>query len=184
MNAQLHPVQFPAAAGQVAYALRPMAPSDLAAVAQIEQAVYAFPWSLGNFADSLTAQYHAQVLTDPQDAVIGYFVAMPGVEEMHLLNICVAPPAQGQGLSLLMLDAVTLLSQADGAQLLWLEVRPSNTQAVRIYERYGFYPIARRRGYYPALDTQGRPCREDALVMSAQVSDLLQRRGLRAASAD
>jgi len=182
MNARLRPRDDPAAAGQIAYALREMAPADLDAVAQIENTVYTFPWSRGNFADSLTAQYHTQVLTDQTNTLRGYFVAMPGVEEMHLLNICVAPEVQGQGLSLLMLDAVTLLSRADGAHLLWLEVRPSNKQAVRIYERYGFYPITRRRDYYPAQDAQGRPCREDALVMSAQVGDLLQRRGLRTTS--
>jgi ribosomal-protein-alanine N-acetyltransferase len=179
MNARLRPDRPAATAARTAYALRQMTPDDLDTVAQIESRAYAFPWSRGNFADSLSARYHAQVLTDAADAVRGYFVAMPGVEEMHLLNICVAPEAQGRGLSLLMLDAVTLLSRADGAQLLWLEVRPSNVHAVRIYERYGFYPIARRRGYYPALDARGRPCREDALVMSAQVADLLQRRGLR-----
>lgn len=183
MNARLRPStpSTPAPAGQLAYALRPMTPADLDAVNHIESRVYDFPWSRGNFADSLTAQYHAQVLTDTTDAVCGYFVAMPGVEEMHLLNISVAPPMQGQGLSLLMLDAVTLLSRADGAHLLWLEVRPSNTHAVRVYERYGFYPIARRRDYYPSVDAQGRACREDALVMSAQVGDLLERRGLRPA---
>lgn len=184
MNARLRPHDSPdaiAPAGQSAHALRPMTPADLDAVAQIENTVYDFPWSRGNFADSLTAQYHAQVLTDETDTVRGYFVAMPGVEEMHLLNISVDPAVQGQGLSLLMLDAVVLLSRADGAYLLWLEVRPSNTHAVRIYERYGFYPIARRRDYYPSVDTQGRASREDALVMSAQVNDLLQRRGLRPA---
>ncbi|MEW6561201.1 MAG: ribosomal protein S18-alanine N-acetyltransferase [Pseudomonadota bacterium] len=179
MNARLRPEGSTAPVDQLAYALRPMTPADLDAVERIEQAVYDFPWSRGNFADSLTAQYHAQVLTDATDTVCGYFVAMPGVEEMHLLNIAVAKTAQGQGLSLLMLDAVALLSRADGALLLWLEVRPSNVHAVRIYERYGFYPIARRRDYYPSLDTQGRACREDALVMSAQVVELLQRRGLR-----
>lgn len=181
MNARVRPQAPDAAAAARTHLLRPMQLADLDAVARIETAVYAFPWSRGNFADSLSAQYHAQVLTDAQGAVCGYFVAMPGVEEMHLLNIAVAPQAQGQGLSLLLLDTVTLLSQAGGALLLWLEVRPSNVHAVRIYERYGFYPITRRRDYYPAVDAQGRPCREDALVMSAQVGDLLQRRGLRAA---
>lgn len=179
MNARLRPHDTATPAGQLAHALRPMTAADLDAVERIENVLYDFPWSRGNFADSLTAQYHAQVLTDSADAVCGYFVAMPGVEEMHLLNIAVAPPVQGQGLSLLMLDAVALLSRADGALLLWLEVRPSNAHAVRIYERYGFYPIARRRDYYPSLDAQGRPCREDALVMSAQVGELLERRGLR-----
>lgn len=160
------------------YRLRPMREADLDAVATIEHASYPYPWTRGNFADSLGAQYTARVLVDHDDHVHGYLIAMPGVEEMHLLNVCVAPDRQGLGLSLVLLDALVREAQAEGAQLLWLEVRPSNAQALRVYERYGFYPVARRRDYYPAHDAQGRPVREDALVMSAPVGDLMTRRKL------
>ena len=178
MNARLRPTEHAQSVPDVAYGLRQMTLADLDAIMRIETSVYAHPWTRGNFADSLTPQYVTQVLIDRAGAVLGYFIAMPGVEEMHLLNISLSPQAQGQGLSLLLLDAVVMASRDNGAQLLWLEVRPSNTQAVRVYERYGFYPIARRRDYYPAVDVQGRSCREDALVMSAPVGDLLRRRGL------
>ena len=179
MNAQLRPsphdVDVDLHAG---YRLRPMRDADLDAVIAIERACYPYPWTRGNFADSLGAQYIARVLADADDQVRGYLIAMPGVEEMHLLNVCIAPDRQGLGLSLLLLDALVRDAQANRAQLLWLEVRPSNTAALRIYERYGFYPVARRRDYYPAQDSQGRPSREDALVMSAPVGDLAERRGL------
>lgn len=178
MSARLRPGDAARSAPERAFTLRAMTAADLDAVMCVETAVYPFPWTRGNFADSLTPQYVAQVLTDREGAVVGYFIAMPGVEEMHLLNVSLAPKVQGRGLSLLLLDALVSSCRDNGAQLLWLEVRPSNTRAVQVYERYGFYPIARRRDYYPSVDAQGRACREDALVMSAAVGDLLQRRGL------
>ncbi len=163
------------------YVLRPMRSADLDAVIAIEQASYTHPWTRGNFSDSLGGSYLARVLVDATDTVCGYLIAMPGVEEMHLLNLCIAPERQGLGLSLLLLDALVRAALADRAQLLWLEVRPSNARALRVYERYGFYPVARRRDYYPATDAQGRPTREDALVMSAPVGDLAARRRLQSA---
>lgn len=141
--------------------LRPMAVTDLADVASIEASAYSHPWSRGNFVDSLAAGYHAQLLDEPGQGPIGYFVAMAGVDEMHLLNITVAPSWQGHGHGRLMLDAVRRLAVQAGAASLWLEVRESNRRAHDIYLRHGFAVVGRRRHYYPAT-----PCREDALVMS------------------
>ena len=81
---------------------------------------------------------------------------------MHLLNITVAPPRQGQGWGHMMLDALCLLSRSRGAQWLWLEVRQSNARALQVYERYGFQRISVRKDYYPA----DRQQREHAVVMS------------------
>lgn len=145
-----------------------MTPGRLAAVARIEQEAYDHPWTVGNFADSLKAGYHAQLLTggDAPDAeLLGYFVAMKGVDEVHLLNITVAPEYQRQGWAHLMLDALALWSRAQGAQWLWLEVRVSNVRAKAVYERYGFRHVGTRRNYYPALGSS----REDAVVMSFQL---------------
>jgi [ribosomal protein S18]-alanine N-acetyltransferase len=94
--------------------------------------------------------------------LLGYFVAMPGVEEVHLLNITVAPEHQGQGWARVMLDALCDWALQRGAPWIWLEVRQSNLRAVRIYERYGFRQVSLRKGYYP-LDGLRR---EDAIVMS------------------
>jgi ribosomal-protein-alanine N-acetyltransferase len=87
---------------------------------------------------------------------------MHGVEEMHLLNITVAPARQGQGWGHMMLDALSLWSRSQGAKVLWLEVRQSNARALHVYERYGFRRVGLRKDYYP-LDRQKR---EHAVVMS------------------
>jgi len=139
----------------------PMTPARLDAVVAIEQAVYAFPWSRGNFVDSLAAGYLAEVLVDARGELIGYYVAMGGVEEMHLLNVTVRPLLQGRGHGRAMLDALVAHSRARGARTLWLEVRESNLHARELYRRYGFAEVGIRRGYYPA--PLGR---EDAVVMS------------------
>ncbi len=137
----------------------------LEAVARVEKSAYEQPWSQGNFDDSVKAGYQAQVLSagvHPNAELIAYFVAMKGVDEVHLLNITVAPAYQRQGWALVMLDALLIWSRAQGAQWLWLEVRVSNLRAKSLYERYGFREVGLRRNYYPAL-AGGR---EDALVMS------------------
>lgn len=130
-------------------------------VVAIERDAYPHPWTRGNFSDSLRSGYHAQLLC-AGDAVLGYFVAMKGVDEVHLLNITVAPECQGQGFSRVMLDALAIWSRSQGAQWLWLEVRAGNARAQRVYERYGFRRVGERKSYYPSH--AGR--REDAIVMS------------------
>lgn len=141
----------------------PMTEARLDAVVAIERRAYDHPWTRGNFADSLRSGYHAQLLC-ADDQVLGYFVAMKGVDEVHLLNITVAPEWQGQGWGRVMLDALALWSRAQGAQWLWLEVRQSNERAQQVYLRYGYRRVGERKNYYPA---QGG--REDAIVMSCKL---------------
>ena len=138
-----------------------MTESHLESVMAIEQASYTHPWTRRNFIDSLASGYIARLLVD-ETGVLGYFVAMPGVDEMHLLNITVAPDERHQGMGRLMLDELCRASRAQGAQWLWLEVRQSNQHALLLYERYGFRRVGERRGYYPL--SVGR--RETAVVMS------------------
>jgi ribosomal-protein-alanine N-acetyltransferase len=148
----------------------PMTLSDLDAVMAVEQAAYEFPWTRGNMVDSLLTGHLASVLLAPDGSVIGYFVAMVGVEEVHLLNLTVAPAYQRQGRARELLDLLVSLCREHGARRLWLEVRPSNARARRIYERYGFRLAGVRRGYYPA----GQGQREDAQVMSLDIDDGLE----------
>lgn len=141
-----------------------LTPGGLDAVLPVELVAYAHPWSRANFADALAAGYQAQVLladTHPP-TVLGYFVAMQGVDEVHLLNITVAPAYQGQGWSYLMLDALALWSRGQKAHWLWLEVRVSNVRALHAYTRYGFNRVGMRKDYYP----NGAGQREHAIVMS------------------
>jgi ribosomal-protein-alanine N-acetyltransferase len=139
----------------------PMTVDRLGAVMAIEQLAYAQPWTQANFVDSLRAGYQGQLLVAGQ-MLLGYFVAMRGVDEVHLLNITVAPALQGQGWGQVMLDALATWARGQGAQWLWLEVRQSNHRALRLYERQGYRRVGQRKAYYPAA--QGP--REDAIVMS------------------
>ena len=138
----------------------PMTDANLDEVVAIERAAYAHPWTRGNFSDSLKSGYQAQLLC-AGDALLGYFVAMKGVDEVHLLNITVAPSCQGQGWGRVMLDALAIWARGQGAQWLWLEVRTSNTRAQQVYLRYGYRRVGERKSYYPAGGG-----REDAIVMS------------------
>ena len=138
----------------------PMTESRLEEVVAIERRAYTHPWTQGNFADSLRSGYQAQLLC-VGDAIVGYFVAMQGVDEVHLLNITVDPPYQGQGWGRVLLDALALWARTQRAQWLWLEVRTSNMRALQVYHRYGYRRVGERKNYYPAHGG-----REDAIVMS------------------
>ncbi|MBV8500845.1 MAG: ribosomal protein S18-alanine N-acetyltransferase [Paucibacter sp.] len=141
---------------------RGMQLADLDEVVPLELQCYIVPWTRGNFIDSLAAGYEARVLRSGSGELLGYFVAMQGFEEMHLLNITVAPAHQGRGLALLMLEELRAICRGHAARQLWLEVRISNERARAIYRRYGFAEVGLRRGYYPM---PAGP-REDAVLMS------------------
>ncbi|QTN26823.1 ribosomal protein S18-alanine N-acetyltransferase [Rhodoferax sp. AJA081-3] len=142
----------------------PLLAEHIDAVVQIEQRAYAHPWNRTNFADALQSGYQAQMLL-AEETVLGYFVAMEGVEEVHLLNITVAPEFQRQGWSRIMLDALTLWARGRQAQWLWLEVRVGNTRAMHVYEAQGYARVGVRKDYYPA----GHGKREDAVVMGLKL---------------
>lgn len=144
--------------------LEPLEAHHLDTLLAIEQAAYAHPWSRGNFLDSLRSGYHARVLMGG-DQMLGYYVAMQGVDEVHLLNITVAPAFQRQGWARLMLDALALWSRQQSAQWLWLEVRVSNARAIQLYEVHGYRRVGLRKAYYP----NGSAPREDAVVMSLRL---------------
>lgn len=141
---------------------------DLDAVLAIEARAYPFPWTRGNFIDSLAAGYLAELLCEGA-VPIGYFVAMQGVDELHLLNVTVAPEHQGRGHGRDLLRAVQGHAAQQGLQRVLLEVRRSNLRAQALYRRLGFAEIGQRRGYYPAA-TPPAQGREDALVMALELA--------------
>lgn len=141
--------------------LEAMQTADVEQVMAIENSVYPHPWTRGNFMDSLASGYEAWVAREPDFRLAGYFLAMPVVDELHLLNISVRADLQGQGLGLMLLDRVVGLARDQGMLSILLEVRPSNRRALAVYERYGFVRIGLRKAYYPAAGQT----REDAIVM-------------------
>jgi ribosomal-protein-alanine N-acetyltransferase len=146
---------------------RAMLANDVDAVHTLDARAYAHPWSRANFADAITSEYVCACLCAADGTLMGHVVVMRGVDEMHLLNITVAPERQGRGLGAAMLRDVVTWSQAEGADALWLEVRQSNERARRLYLRSGFEAVGLRKGYYP--DGQGR---EDAVVMRLALAPL------------
>ena len=138
---------------------RPMQAADLDAIMAIEPTIYPYPWSRGNFSDSLDAGYSGWVYEE-NGVIIGYAMLMLVLDEAHLLNISIAKSHQGQGLGAALLEYMMQVARGHGAANMFLEVRPSNLVAIRLYESTGFNEMAVRRGYYPAADG-----REDAILM-------------------
>jgi [ribosomal protein S18]-alanine N-acetyltransferase len=143
--------------------IRPMMEIDLPEVAAIEQKSYAFPWSENIFRDCLRVGYTCRAL-DLAGQIIGYGVMSLGAGEAHVLNVCVRDEYRSLGFGRRLLEHLLKRAQASGVNEAFLEVRPSNLAAIRLYQRLGFEQIGIRRGYYQAPDG-----REDAIVLKLEV---------------
>lgn len=147
--------------------LRAMQEADLQDVLQIEQDAYEFPWTLGIFRDCLRGGYGCWVL-ERNAELIGYGILNVAAGEAHILNVCVAPHAQGEGHGRHLVRRLIDLARWHRAERVFLEVRPSNPRAIALYDSLGFNEIGRRPRYYPA-----RGGREDAIVMAQELLDPL-----------
>ena len=143
--------------------LRAMRLDDLESVTALEAAAYEFPWTLGIFRDCLRAGYECWVLVQA-DVVIGYAVLSVAASEAHLLNVCIGAGHQGGGHGTRLVRRMIDLARWHHAERMFLEVRPSNTRAIALYDHIGFNEIGRRPNYYPA-----RRGREDAIVMAIEL---------------
>ena len=139
--------------------IRPMTEADVAEVFAVERASYQFPWSEGIFRDCLRVGYICRVLA-LENRVLGYGVMSVGAGEAHVLNLCVSDSYRCRGLGRRMLAYLLERGAAAGMSEAFLEVRPSNTAAIRLYEAVGFEQVGMRRGYYQAAGG-----REDAAVL-------------------
>jgi len=139
---------------------RPMVEEDLDEIISIEQSAYPFPWTMTIFEDCLRIGYCSWVL-EREESIIAYGVMSIAVGECHILNICVDPVYQGMGHGEMMLEHMLDLARKHKADMAFLEVRPSNGVARRLYQNKGFDEVGMRRNYYPA--DYGR---EDAVIMA------------------
>jgi len=148
------------------YRFRPMTASDVASVIELEMLCYPFPWSEQIFRDCLRVGYDCWVV-DLAGTVSGYGVMSKGAGECHILNLCVAPALRRHGVGRALLLALLDRARAAGMEHAFLEVRPSNDAAIRLYRDMGFEQVGLRRGYYQAASG-----REDALVYRLALSGL------------
>jgi ribosomal-protein-alanine N-acetyltransferase len=142
--------------------VRGMRAEDLDTVSALENASYEFPWSEGIFSDCVKAGHPCWVLC-VDEAIAGYGILSMGAGEAHVLNLCIGPDWRGRGLGRHLLGRLLDIARWNGAERVFLEVRPSNPLAKTLYESVGFREIGRRPRYYPA-----RHGREDAIVMALE----------------
>ncbi|QAU23802.1 ribosomal-protein-alanine N-acetyltransferase [Dyella sp. M7H15-1] len=142
--------------------MRAMCRDDLLRISELENASYDFPWTMGIFGDCLKAGHPSWVLCLDRQ-VIGYGILSVGAGEAHVLNVCIDPEQRGQGLGRHLMKRLLDIARWNGAERVFLEVRPSNSNARQLYVSMDFREIGRRPRYYPAHGG-----REDAIVMSLE----------------
>ncbi len=139
---------------------RPMKDNDLAEILAIEQSAYIYPWSGIIFQDCLRVGYCCWVL-EYDKMIFAYGVMSVAAGECHLLNLCVRPDVQNKGYGSMMLEYLLGLARQHSADTAFLEVRPSNVYARKLYHRAGFNEVGMRRDYYPAEFGK-----EDAIILA------------------
>lgn len=149
------------ASSQVPPLVRDMHHQDIDVVSRIEQQSYGFPWSAGIFRDCILAGYRCLAL-EQEGEVRAYAILSIAAGEAHILNICVAPAFRRRGYALTLLMRLIQDARRQRVKTVFLEVRPSNLAAIKLYKSIGFSTVGRRRDYYKAANG----AREDALVLS------------------
>ncbi|HEY7649827.1 MAG TPA: ribosomal protein S18-alanine N-acetyltransferase [Methylomirabilota bacterium] len=140
-----------------------MRSADLEEVLAIERASFSMPWSRGAFLYELEQNRVARCYVVREDGrLIGYICLWEVADEVHITNVAVHPDLRRRGVGRSLLSAVLDDARQRKLRLVVLEVRPSNAEALGLYESFGFRVVGRRRGYY--YDTG-----EDALVMEASL---------------
>lgn len=137
---------------------RAMTVADVPGVFAVERASYQFPWSESIFYDCLRVGYLCRVLV-ADTAIVGYGIVSMGAGEAHVLNLCIAEAVRRRGIARRLLGSLLAQAESAGQQWAFLEVRPSNSTALKLYRELGFVEVGLRRGYYQAVDG-----REDAIV--------------------
>lgn len=138
-------------------------PEHIPAVLEIELAAYQFPWTEGLLRDCLKSNYHFYAMFR-QEEIIAYGIMSCVVNEAHLLNLCVRPDCQRQGIGGQMLNHLQDIAHQEKSHTIFLEVRQSNLDAKYLYENNGFNRLGDRKGYYP-----GETGREDATIYAKEL---------------
>lgn len=142
------------------FRMLPMSFGDVPAVVRNERLSYSHPWSDSIFKDCLQSGNECWLIKRERK-VLGHGILSIAAGESHLLNVCVAPEYHGEGLGRILVEHMLKCARIKAAERVFLEVRPSNRVAIKLYQSLGFKQIGVRKGYYPGVDG-----REDALVLS------------------
>jgi len=143
---------------RIAVKIRPMAESDLKEIARLEKEIFSDPWPMRSFAEILADDQWESLVAEADGMTVGYACYMIVLNESHLANIASVPAYRRKSVAKQLLERILDTVKDRGCDLILLEVRPSNAEAIAFYEMYGFTMLYRRPNYYR------RPA-EDALVM-------------------
>ena len=141
--------------------------TDLETILSIEQLSFQWPWGRVSFEDELSSQNAISYAVrsaqaDKESQIVAYAFLRRVADELHILKIAVAPALRGLGIATWFLSRCLTMGAQQGANSVYLEVRPSNIPAVELYEKLGFREIGRRFNYYPDSN-------EDAVVMMKDI---------------
>jgi len=142
---------------------RPMTLDDVDAVMHLENAVYQFPWTDKIFKDCIRVGYDCW-LALLENKVVAHAVISVAAGESHILNLSVTGDQQGKGIGKQFIQFLLNIAHNKRAQIMMLEVRPSNVRAIKCYNSAGFNEIGSRKNYYPAPNGK-----EDALLFARQI---------------
>jgi ribosomal-protein-alanine N-acetyltransferase len=137
--------------------IRPMTKADLESVLAIEHASFSRPWRYEHFLHEQSSPHSFPLVAVIEGAVGGYVCLMSLFEEGQILNIVVAPHLRGRGIARALLEHAAAIAREKHAEIMTLEVRASNRDAIALYERFGFFRTGIRPKYYEDA--------EDALLM-------------------
>lgn len=150
--------------------IRKMETTDIDSVLALEQTVYKYPWTRGILVDCMIVPGYSCWVCEDEHNVFGYGILAIGIDEAHIMNLCVSPEAQGSGWGARLLDKIIETAREKKiVDTLLLEVRKSNKPAIALYKKYGFKKIGERKAYYPSENG-----REDAVMYALPVSDLTE----------
>ena len=136
----------------------PMTEAHVAAVAKLEAACFADPWSENSVAPELKNPLSLWLVAVEEDTVVGYVGSQTVMGETDMMNVAVHPNCRRRGIAKGLLEALTRTLKKLGSRSLTLEVRASNEPAITLYTEFGFLEAGRRRNYY-------RNPKEDALIL-------------------
>ncbi len=145
--------------------IRPMTEDDLEAVTAMEQELFSDPWPLSAFLDDVMSEYSHPFVVQMDGEVAAYAILWIGVDEGHLTNIAVGRKYQRKSIAKRLLSYILRFAAESGLTQIILEVRPSNTPAIFLYESFGFARLGVRKRYY-------RNPVEDCLVMKKEIAGL------------
>jgi [ribosomal protein S18]-alanine N-acetyltransferase len=138
--------------------IRPAAEPDIPRIVEIERSSYADPWKENLFTGALGADGKYLFVDEQRKELAGYVVFEPVLDEGHITNLAVDKKYRGRGIATGLLNKVLDLAEELNVKSIFLEVKESNEAAKKLYSKFGFKQIARRKSYYSAVN-------EDALIL-------------------